>query len=97
MRTQLEYEGILNAEADSVLSRPVGTRRDVQAAGAEARRRVTKKKGDLTKEISQAWRDGFKIIKDENDAMQANLRAAHLEVDRDIFEKLHDMIVLVQR
>jgi hypothetical protein len=92
MRSQSEYESILDSEAGSALSRPVGTRRDVQAAGAEARRRVIRKREELTKEITKLWNDGFKVLKNENDSMQRGLRAAFLAVDQGISERLGDMI-----
>ncbi|MFH0813271.1 MAG: hypothetical protein V2A69_10615 [Pseudomonadota bacterium] len=97
MRTQSEYESILDAEADSALSRPVGTRRDVQAAGAEARRRVVRKRDELVREISQLWKDGFKNLKEENDSMQRGLRAAHQSTDIGIAERLADMFAGVQK
>jgi hypothetical protein len=97
MRSEAEYEGILYGEADSALSRPVGTRRDVQAAVAEARRRVTRKRDELTKEISQLWKDGFKVLKDENDQMQIGLKSAHRMVDQMIAERSGDMIEGIQK
>lgn len=97
MRSEGEYKSILDTEADSALSRAVGTRRDVQAAGAEAKRRVNRKRDELVKEITQLWKDGFKVLKDENDQMQRGLRAAHSAVDQMIGERLADMYEGVQK
>lgn len=97
MPNQAEYEAILDAEAQSALSRPVGSRRDVDAACAEARRRVTRKRDELTKDITVRWKDGFKGLKDENDQMQRDLKQAHRDVDQMIGERKGDMYEGIQK
>lgn len=97
MRTGSEYQGLLMSEADSALSRPVGTERDVNAAVAEARRRVTAKRNQLTDEISKLWKEGFKTLKEENDMLQKALQVAHRSVDIMIVERRNDMYEGVQK
>ncbi len=97
MPTYQEYEDILYGEADSALSRPVGTRRDIQAAVAEARRRVVRKKNELTQGITKAWKEGFARLKAENDQMQKDLLKAHKMVDQMTSERSGDMIEGIQK
>jgi len=97
MPTQQEYQDILYAESQTIMSMPADTKTDINKHAAEARRRVTAKRNELTKGITTAWKDGFKKIKDENDQMQKDLLAAHKMVDQMIFEQTGDLIEGLQK
>ena len=79
MPTQTEYYGQFFTELDSIMSFPADTKGDIYKHAAEARRRVLAKRNSLTKDITAAWKDGFKRLKDENDKMQRDLRNAQVQ------------------
>lgn len=97
MPTYNEYETILYDEGDSIMSMPADTKRDVDKHAAEARRRVTRKRNELTKDISDRWKQRFAEIKAENDQMQKDLAAAHKMVDQMIGEMVGDKYEGLQR
>jgi hypothetical protein len=92
-----EYENILYAEAQSIMTFPADTRTDIDKHAAEARRRVTRKRNELTGGITKAWKDGFARLKAENDQMQKDLAQAHKDVDQKIHEQQLDQYVGLRR
>ncbi len=97
MPTYQEYEDILYAEGETIMSFPADTRRDVDKHAAEGRRRVRRKRDELTQGITKAWRDGFAKLKAENDQMQKDLMKAHKMVDQMIGEKVGDLYEGLQK
>lgn len=97
MPDQQAFESILYGEAEGILSMPADTRADILKHAAEARRRVTRKRNELTGTISTAWKEGFAALKAENDQMQQDLKSAHKGVDQMIAERTADLIVGLQR
>ncbi len=97
MPTESDYVGILVAEAQSIMDFPAETRRDVDKHCAEARRRITRKRDELTKEITNKWKTGFAALKEENDQMQRDLRLAHKEADQWVYETRGDQYEGIQK
>jgi hypothetical protein len=97
MPNEQAFREILDAEAELIMSMPTDTMADVRKHAAEARRRVTRKRNELTGTISKAWKEGFAALKAENDQMQKDLRAAHKSVDQGIAELMADQLIQQQR
>ncbi len=97
MPTYQEYEDILYAEGQTIMEMPADTRVDVNKHVAEAKRRVTRKRNELTMGITKAWKDGFAKLKTENDQMQKDLKAAHKMVDQMIYEQSGDLLEALQK
>jgi len=95
MASRGEYKAAFWSEADSIMSFPADTKRDVQKHEAEARRRIIRMKDKLRMGISNLWRQRFAEIKKENDdlekALKEEFESAMREVSAvgaDIIERL---------
>ncbi len=97
MPTYQEYEDILYAEGQTIMEMPANTKADVNKHAAEARRRVIRKRNELTQGITKAWRDGFAVLKAENDQMQKDLKQAYKTVETMIGDQVGDLYEGLQK
>ena len=75
-----------------ILGVEVVNKQQVIHAGAVAKRALVRKREELTRGITKAWKDGFAQLKRENDEMQAYLQEAHGYVHGDINDSVADML-----
>lgn len=92
-----EYLSALNQEASSLMGFRVSTRYDVQKKAAEQKRRVLKKREEFTKDITSRWKEGFTVLKAENDQMQKDLAQAYRDAMSNISARTLDEIEGLQK
>jgi|SRR3972149_16018 len=95
MSSKGEYDAAFNSEIDSIMAFPADAKVDVMKHAAEARRRIVRKRDEFTRGISKAWKDGYALLKAENDRMQKDLaqsfREAHGSIDAVTGDKIEGL------
>ncbi len=92
MASKEEYDDGFESEVDSIMSFPADTKRDVEKHAAEARRRIVRLKDKFRLAISNRWRERFKEIKVENDALEKALNESYIHTQRAIVVITEDQI-----
>ena len=87
-----EYKHAMYDVINPILGVEVINKPQVIHAGAVAKSALVKKRSELTKGITKAWKDGFAALKAENDQMQAYLKEAYGDVFGDINDAVVDML-----